>query len=146
MQSNEILTANASWNAVETLQIWSKLCKEYAPAKRLYSTFWSNISKNFSFGVHILIVAPLSVHRVALRGEKRLKIGLLYIAARCASRNAVGNKQGLSHTRWRGVLYVTNKQQTILKVTSVLKVNKHYSSKHVSKIVDLYSAVIIKNL
>jgi len=37
---------------------WYKLCKfcgkslkEYAPVGRLKSTFWSNLSKNFSFGV-----------------------------------------------------------------------------------------------
>ena len=35
------------------------MCKGYAPTGRLYSTFWSNISKNFSFGGPI----PLSLHR-----------------------------------------------------------------------------------
>ena len=35
----------------------------YAPAGRLYSEFWSNLSKNFSFGVPIptLIVARMGV-------------------------------------------------------------------------------------
>jgi len=32
------------------LQILWKLHQGYAPAGRLYSTFWSNLSKNFSFG------------------------------------------------------------------------------------------------
>jgi len=50
-KSNEILTANASWNAIQTLQILWKSHKGYAPLGRLYSTFWSNLSKNFSFGV-----------------------------------------------------------------------------------------------
>jgi len=48
-KSNQILTANASWNAVQTLQILWKSRKRYAPVGRLYSTFWSNLSKNFSF-------------------------------------------------------------------------------------------------
>jgi len=33
------------------LQILWKLRKRYAPAGRLYSTFWPNLSKNFIFGV-----------------------------------------------------------------------------------------------
>jgi len=49
-KSNEILTANTSWNGVQTRQILWKSHKGYAPAGRLYSTFWSNLSKNFSFG------------------------------------------------------------------------------------------------
>jgi len=36
---------------LQTLQIQWKSCKVYAPAGRLYSTFWLNLRKNFSFGV-----------------------------------------------------------------------------------------------
>jgi len=42
-KSNEILKPNASWNEVQTLQILWK------SRKGLYSTFWSNLSKNFRF-------------------------------------------------------------------------------------------------
>jgi len=38
-----------------------KTRKGYTPAGRLYSTFWSNLSKNFSFGAYILVVAPMEV-------------------------------------------------------------------------------------
>jgi len=34
-KSNEILTANASWNGVQTVQILWKSLKEYAPAENL---------------------------------------------------------------------------------------------------------------
>jgi len=52
-KSNEILTANAHWNEVQSLLILWKSRKGYAPAGHLYSTFWSNLSKNFSFGAPI---------------------------------------------------------------------------------------------
>jgi len=58
-KSNKILTANASWNGVQILQILWKSRKGYAPAGRLCSTFWSNLSKTFSFGGPI----PLSLHQ-----------------------------------------------------------------------------------
>jgi len=48
-KSNEILTANVSWNGLQILQILWKSRKGYAPVGRLYSTFWSNLSKIFSF-------------------------------------------------------------------------------------------------
>jgi len=48
-KSDQILTTSGSWNGVQTLQILWKSRKGYAPAGRLYSTFWSNLSKNFSF-------------------------------------------------------------------------------------------------
>jgi len=48
-KSNEILTANASWNGYK-LQILKKIVQGI-PAGRWYSTFWSNLSKNFSFWV-----------------------------------------------------------------------------------------------
>jgi len=50
-KSNEILTANVSWNRVQTVQILWKSRKGYAIAGHLYSTFWANLSKNFSFVV-----------------------------------------------------------------------------------------------
>jgi len=49
-RSNEILAANVSWNGVQTLQVLWKSRKGYAPVGRLYSTFWSNLSKKISFG------------------------------------------------------------------------------------------------
>ena len=54
-------TCNAV-NGVQTLQILWKSRKGYAPAERLYSTFWSNLSKKFQFwGSYTLIVAPIGV-------------------------------------------------------------------------------------
>jgi len=41
------------------MQILWKSRKAYATAGRLYSTFWSNLSKNFSFGGPI----PKPLHR-----------------------------------------------------------------------------------
>jgi len=50
-KSNQILTANASWNRVQTVHIFWKSCKGYASVGHLYFTFWSNLSKNFILGV-----------------------------------------------------------------------------------------------
>jgi len=58
-KSNEILAANASRKEVQTLQILRKSRKGYAPAGRVYSIFWTNLSTKFSFGGPI----PLRLHR-----------------------------------------------------------------------------------
>jgi len=52
---------------VQILQIVRKSRKGYAPAGRLYSTFWSNLSKNFSFGGP----TPLSLHRLGWNLARR---------------------------------------------------------------------------
>ena len=54
-----ITAANASWNGVQTLQIFWKSHKGYTPVGHLYSTFWWTLSKNFSFGGPV----PLFLHR-----------------------------------------------------------------------------------
>ena len=96
---------------VQTLLILWKSHKEYAFAGRLYSPFWSNLSKTFSFGGPIALpshwgeilqevpsfVPNFTPIGATCRpcGAKNLKIGLwvTYIPARCSARNAVGNKQ-----------------------------------------------------
>jgi len=46
-----MLTSNAVWKDVETVQTSEKLRQRYAPVGRLYSEVSSNFSKIFSFGI-----------------------------------------------------------------------------------------------
>ena len=87
-----------------------KIAQGLCPCGRLYFTFWSNLSKNLSFGSCTLTIAPMGVKfgtdewtmpnftliGATCRpwGAKNLKIGLWInqIPVPCASPNASGEK------------------------------------------------------
>jgi len=82
-----------------------EIAQGYAPAGHLYSEFWQNLSKNFSFGGPIPLplhwwgeiwwfsppwqISHPSVQRVTLAGRETSKSP----SALCAVRKAAGNKK-----------------------------------------------------